>query len=238
VGDLPDVTGGRRNIAGFFQKEVAGAVVLAAATALALLIANSAWNETFVRFWELHLGAFLGDWVFEQSLLHWVDDALMALFFFVIGLEIKREFIVGELSTLRGAALPVIAAIGGMVAPALIFLMFTYGTAAQRGWGVPMATDIAFALGALALLGSRAPTGLKVFLSALAIADDLGAILVIALFYTAEIDVSWLLSRWDRCFGSPCSTPAYMPPSRASSSLLQCPQWLGSRRHSSPTRAA
>lgn len=192
-GQLPNVTGDRRNLAGFFQKEVAGAIFLAAATLLALLIANSAWNELFVQFWETHLGVFLGDWVFEQSLLHWVDDALMALFFFVIGLEIKREFIVGELSTFRGAALPVIAAVGGMVAPALIFIMFTYGTAAQRGWGVPMATDIAFALGALALLGTRAPTGLKVFLSALAIADDLGAILVIALFYTAEIDVSWLL---------------------------------------------
>ncbi|HSK46467.1 MAG TPA: Na+/H+ antiporter NhaA [Coriobacteriia bacterium] len=192
AGDMPDMQSSKRGIGNFLEKETTGAVVLAIATVIALLIANSMWHDEFVHFWEIHAGFFVGGSAFEQSLLHWVDDALMALFFFVVGLEIKREFLVGELSTFRGAALPVVAAVGGMLVPALIFFALNAGTPEARGWGVPMATDIAFALGVLALLGPRVPVALKVFLSALAIADDLGAILVIALFYTAGIQVNWL----------------------------------------------
>lgn len=180
-------------LARFLHQQASGAIVLAIATIAALLIANSPLHEAFEHLWETHAGFFLGGLEFEQSLRHWVDDALMALFFFVVGLEIKREFIVGELSTMRGAALPVMAAVGGMVVPALVYLSVNAGTEAARGWGVPMATDIAFALGVLALLGSRVPSGLKVFLVALAIADDLGAILVIALFYSGGVDPGWLL---------------------------------------------
>jgi NhaA family Na+:H+ antiporter len=193
VAGIPGLSPRRSALSRFLEEEAAGAIVLAVATVLALIIANSMWNESFIHFWETEAGFVVGAFEFMQSLLHWVDDALMALFFFVVGLEIKREFIVGELSTVKGASLPVIAAIGGMVAPALIFLAFNAGTPSASGWGIPMATDIAFALGVLALLGRRAPTGLKVFLAALAIADDLGAILVIALFYTSTIEVSWLL---------------------------------------------
>ena len=185
----PEPTG----IVRFLRSEAAGGVLLAIATLVALVLANSSLHEAFVRFWHVEAGFLVGELHFEQSLLHWVDDALMALFFFVVGLEIKREFVVGELSSLRGAALPVIAAVGGMAVPAMLYLAFNWGGVDQRGWGVPMATDIAFALGILALLGSRAPAGLKVFLSALAIADDLGAIVVIALFYSKGIELSWLL---------------------------------------------
>ncbi|PKQ15416.1 MAG: Na+/H+ antiporter NhaA [Actinobacteria bacterium HGW-Actinobacteria-7] len=177
----------------FMQQETSGALVLLAATVTALALANTSLNPAYEAFWHEHAGFFLLDMKLDQSLAHWVDDALMALFFFVVGLEIKREFIVGELSSVRGAALPVVAALGGMLVPAGIYALVNSGGAAARGWGVPMATDIAFALGVLALLGSRIPTGLRVFLSALAIADDIGAIIVIALFYTERIATSWLL---------------------------------------------
>ena len=190
---VPGLEPDRSALSRFLRQEAAGAIVLAIATALALLIANSAWHEAFASFWEIEAGFVVGAREFLQSLLHWVDDALMALFFFVVGLEIKREFVAGELSTFKKAALPIFAALGGMVAPALIYLAFNAGTDTAQGWGVPMATDIAFALGVLALLGPRVPAGLKVFLSALAIADDLGAILVIALFYTTGIETEWLL---------------------------------------------
>ncbi len=175
------------------HQETTGALVLLVATVIALLIANSAFHDVYDEFWHTFAGFFVGDFGFEQSFKHWVDDALMALFFFVVGLEIKREFIVGELSTLRGAALPVVAALGGMVVPAAIYVALNAGGPGAAGWGVPMATDIAFALGVLALLGSRIPDSLKVFLTALAIADDIGAILVIAVFYTREIATMWLL---------------------------------------------
>ncbi len=176
----------------FMHRETSGALVLLAATVIALIVANTALFPAYAAFWQEHAGFFIIDFAFEQSLAHWVDDAFMALFFFVVGLEIKREFIVGELSTLRGAALPVIAAVGGIVVPAGIYAALNVGGPAAQGWGVPMATDIAFSLGVLALLGTRIPVGLKVFLSALAIADDIGAILVIALFYTEKIATSWL----------------------------------------------
>lgn len=181
------------NFSSFLHRETSGAMVLLAATITALAIANSAWDPAWDEFWQAHAGLFAGAFQFDQSIKHWVDDALMALFFFVVGLEIKRQFIVGELSTWRGAALPAFAALGGMIVPAAVYLAFNHGGPAANGWGVPMATDIAFALGVLALLGSRAPLGLKVFLAALAIVDDIGAVLVIAVFYTAEISGQWLL---------------------------------------------
>ncbi len=164
--------------------EVTGSLVLLVAAIVALVLANSGAADAYHHFWEMEIGFDIGGWQFSETLLHWIDDGLMALFFFVVGLEIKREVIVGELSTLRKAALPILAAVGGMALPALVYLAINIGGEGQSGWGIPMATDIAFALGVLALLGSRIPTGLKVFLTALAIADDIGAILVIAIFYT------------------------------------------------------
>lgn len=181
-----------RGFGQFMHTQSSGAIVMLIFTVLALALANSPLWEQYAAFWELHAGVLFEDWTFEQSLLHWIDDALMAAFFFVVGLEIKREVIVGELSTLKKAALPILAAVGGMVVPALLYLSVNAGTEYVDGWGIPMATDIAFALGVLALLGSRIPSPLKVFLAALAIVDDIGAILVIALFYTEEIATQWL----------------------------------------------
>lgn len=182
----------REGFAEFLHLEVAGSLVLLFATITALVLANSGWQEAFTEFWHTELGIIFGSFEFQQSTLHWIDDGLMALFFFVVGLEIKREILVGELSTLRKAALPILAAVGGMLGPALIYALINHGGEGAGGWGIPMATDIAFALGVLALLGSRIPTSLKVFLSALAIADDIGAILVIAIFYTSQILWGWL----------------------------------------------
>jgi len=182
----------RSGFAEFLHTEVAGAVVLLVATIVALIIANSPLNPAYEALWHLEAGFFVGGFEFAQSLLHWVDDALMALFFFVVGLEIKREFLVGELSERRKAALPVLAAVGGMAVPALLYWAINAGGPGANGWGVPMATDIAFALGVMALLGSRVPAGLKVFLAALAIADDIGAILVIGVFYSTDISLALL----------------------------------------------
>ncbi|GAB4280254.1 MAG: sodium/proton antiporter NhaA [Coriobacteriia bacterium] len=182
----------RQDFQSFLALEVSGSVVLLAATVLALLLANSPWADAFEHFWEIEAGFHVGDLALSQHLLHWIDDALMALFFFIVGLEIKREVIVGELSRLRQAALPVVAALGGMLVPALLYSAVNAGGPGAHGWGVPMATDIAFALGVLALLGDRIPAGLKVFLTALAIADDIGAVLVIAFFYSSGVAVSWL----------------------------------------------
>jgi len=167
-----------------------GGLVLLAATALALIWANSPWADSYHHLWETTLTIGLGDRVVQWSAHHFINDGLMAVFFFVVGLEIKREIWAGELKTLRTAALPLFAAFGGMVVPALLYLTLNGGGPGQHGWGVPMATDIAFALGVLALLGDRVPTGLKVFLAALAIVDDMGAVLVIALFYSGG--VSWV----------------------------------------------
>lgn len=182
----------QRGYSQFMKLEVAGSVVLLCATVVALVLANSSFAEAYHKFWEIEVGISVGGWRFDETLLHWIDDGLMAMFFFVVGLEIKREVLVGELSSARKAALPILAAVGGMLMPALIFILINRGGAGANGWGVPMATDIAFALGVLALLGSRIPVGLKVFLTALAIADDIGAILVIALFYTDHIAFGWL----------------------------------------------
>ncbi|MBW3551858.1 MAG: Na+/H+ antiporter NhaA [Gemmatimonadetes bacterium] len=177
----------------FFRAESASGIVLLICAALALLWANSPWGESYFHLWETHVVVGGGPIQLDYSLHHWINDGLMAVFFFMVGLEIKREVLVGELASPKKAALPIAAAIGGMVVPALIYVAFNAGTPELRGWGVPMATDIAFALGVLALLGSRAPTGLKIFLAALAIVDDLGAVLVIALFYSEGIDWNMLM---------------------------------------------
>lgn len=168
----------------FFQTEKAGSIVLIACTVVSLLIANSALGPGYLAFWHGNIG--------PLSVEHWVNDGLMAVFFLLIGLELKRELYVGELSNIKNASLPIIAALGGVAVPALIHFAFNYGTPTQAGIGIPMATDIAFAIGALALLGDRVPASLKVFLVALAVMDDLAAIIVIAVFYTADLSLTYL----------------------------------------------
>lgn len=172
-----------------FQHPLTAGVLLLFGTAVALLMANSPWGPEWETFWHWELGFELGSWHLSNSLLHWINDGLMALFFFVVGLELKREFMAGSLSSPQAALLPMIAAVGGMVVPALIYRLVAPAGPAEAGWGIPMATDIAFAVGILTLLGSRVPPAVKLFVSALAIADDLGAVLVIALFYTSSIDL-------------------------------------------------
>ena len=173
----------------FAHKQSSGGILLIVATAIALVWANSPWGESYAALWQTKLTVGVGDFSISKDLTHWINDGLMAVFFLVVGLEIKRELLVGELSSVRSAALPIAAALGGAVVPALIYLALNAGTEGAAGWGIPMATDIAFALGVLALLGERAPVALKVFLTALAIVDDIVAVLVIAFFYTSEI--SW-----------------------------------------------
>jgi len=176
----------------FLHIEAASGGVLLACTLVALLLANSPWAGAFHDFWQTGLRIGVGDWTLDKPLRFWIDDLLMAIFFFVVGLEIKREIVAGELSSPRKAALPVVAALGGMLAPAAIYLAFDHDGPARRGWGVPMATDIAFVVGVLAAFGPRVPLGLKVFLLSLAIADDMGAVLVIAVAYTGHLDLSML----------------------------------------------
>jgi NhaA family Na+:H+ antiporter len=176
----------------FVSVEVLGGIVLFAATVTALVWANSPFQDSYAETWSTHLTVGVGSVTITESLQHWVNDGLMAIFFFVVGLEIKRELVHGELRDPRRTALPVLAAVGGMVVPALVYLVLNAGSVGSEGWGIPMATDIAFALGVLALLGSRIPRGLKLFLLTLAIVDDLGAILVIAVFYTESVDGGWL----------------------------------------------
>jgi len=171
----------------FARLAASGGIVLLVCTLIALLWRNSPWGETYVHFWETKLSLTLGGWTLSESLLHWINDGLMVIFFFVVGLEIKRELITGELASPRRAALPVAGAFGGMLFPAAIYLLFNAGAPAEKGWGIPMATDIAFTLGILTMLGGRVPLALKVFFTALAIADDLGAILVIAIFYSSGV---------------------------------------------------
>ena len=173
----------------FIHTEETGAMVLLAAAAVALGLANSPWADGYFDFWHTELSLDIHIFALTEDLAHLVNDGLMALFFFVVGLEIKRELLHGELSSFRRAALPVAAAIGGMAVPALAYLYFNWSGDGAVGWGIPMATDIAFALGVLALLGSRVPAELRVFLLGLAVFDDLGAIAVIAIFYVETI--SW-----------------------------------------------
>ncbi len=181
-----------RAIVRFLKLESAGGIVMMSAAALALVVANTPLFEAYEKLWHTYAGLVFGDWALNMSLLHWVNDGLMAVFFFVVGLEIKREILYGELASVRRAALPVVAAIGGAILPAFLYWLFNREGAYVRGWGVPMATDIAFAVAILAMLGSRAPLWIKTFVTALAIADDLMAVLVIAIFYSGNIDLSAL----------------------------------------------
>ncbi len=177
----------------FFQIEASGSILLFIATLVALLWANSRWDNFYTELWENNLSIKLNGFVLSRSLLHWINEGLMAVFFFVIGLEIKREILIGELSSLKQATLPVIAAIGGMIFPAFIYYALSKNTVTEAGWGISMATDIAFSLGVLNLLGKRVPVNLKVFLVAFAIIGDLGSVLIITLFYSAGINFSFLI---------------------------------------------
>jgi Na+:H+ antiporter, NhaA family len=168
----------------FFKSEKSGGFILIACTIVSLVLANTAFSENYTGFWKTYLDLSFGPVQLRYSLEHWVNDGLMAIFFLLVGLEIERELYVGELSNMRNALLPIIAAVGGMLFPALIHFFLNKGTPLQAGFGIPMATDIAFALGILSLAGNKVPLALKIFLTALAIIDDLGAITVIALFYT------------------------------------------------------
>ena len=175
----------------FFKRIVSGSFCLFCATLLALLWTNLS-PTSYNHLWHMDLTISVGPLVITKSLIHWIDEALMTLFFFTVGLEIKREILVGELASPKRALLPIAGALGGMLFPAGIYVALNYNTPAANGWGIPMATDIAFSLAVLAIMGKRIPVGLKVFLSAFAIADDLGAVLVIALFYTQSIVWSYL----------------------------------------------
>ncbi|MBT8397800.1 MAG: Na+/H+ antiporter NhaA [Gemmatimonadetes bacterium] len=181
-----------RTFAQFFRLEAAGGVLLLVVSAAALILANSPVAEGYFELWRTSISVGVGQWGLTKPALLWVNDGLMALFFFVVGLEIKRELLIGELSSPRKAAVPVAAALGGMLLPAIVFVAFNAGRESASGWGIPMATDIAFALGLLALFARGAPLGLKVFLTAVAIIDDIGAVAVIALFYTAKVDLTAL----------------------------------------------
>lgn len=171
----------------FIKLETSSSIVLFAATIIALVLANTSLSETFLGFWKNNITVSLPGLTLSKPILKWINDGLMAIFFFLIGLEIKREILIGELSNLRKASLPFLAAIGGMIFPALLFVTLNQGNEGMKGWGIPMATDIAFTLGILTLLGKRVPVGLKIFLMAFAIIDDLGAVLVIAFFYSSKL---------------------------------------------------
>jgi Na+:H+ antiporter, NhaA family len=171
----------------FFRTETIGGIILLVSGLAALLVANSPLAGAYTRFWETPVMVRVADHGFSLNLHAWINDGLMAVFFLLVGLEIKRELLAGELSSRKQAALPIAGAIGGMIVPAVVYLAFNMGGTGGRGWGIPMATDIAFALGALNLIAPRAPIGAKVFLAALAIVDDMGAILIIALFYSTHI---------------------------------------------------
>lgn len=177
---------------GFLKHRLAGAALLMIATIAAVILANSPLSHAYHHFLHQRIEVDAGLLGLDYTIHHWINDGLMSVFFFLVGLEIKRELLVGELSSVRKATLPAIAAVGGMVVPAAFYAVFNADTPTEGGWGIPMATDIAFALGVLALLGDRVPLGAKVFLTALAIVDDIGAVLVIALFYTADINL-WAL---------------------------------------------
>jgi NhaA family Na+:H+ antiporter len=171
----------------FARMEAAGGILLLVSTFAALVWANSPWEQSYHAIWSTQVDVGFGRFFLSETRHQWINDGLMSVFFFLVGLEIKREVLIGELSSLKQAAFPLIAAVGGTIVPALIYVSLNHGTSAQKGWGIPMATDIAFALGVLALLGDRVPVSLKIFVTALAIVDDIIAVLVIAVFFTAEI---------------------------------------------------
>jgi len=171
----------------FIHAQTTTGIILMFMTVLALVLANSALTQDYADFFHTEVEFVVGSWHLEHTIHHWINDGLMTIFFFIIGLEIKREILVGELSNIKVAILPILAAIGGMALPALIFTLFNYGDTGANGWGIPMATDIAFAISALVLLGKRVSPALVTFLVALAIVDDLGAVIVIAIFYTEQI---------------------------------------------------
>jgi NhaA family Na+:H+ antiporter len=171
----------------FFESEKTSGIILILCTALSIVLANSYFGKDYLDFWHNKIGFEIGGVALKYSIAHWINDGLMAIFFLLIGLEIEREIYNGELSDIKNATLPVFAAIGGMATPALLHFIFNRGTATQAGFGIPIATDIAFALGVLALLGNRIPISLKIFLASLAIIDDLGSIVIIALFYMGDL---------------------------------------------------
>ncbi len=178
----------------FFKNEASGGVILMIFAFIAIIIANTPSLSHLHNIWHQKLSFSFADYKIEMDLIHWINDGLMAIFFFLVGMEIKREVLAGELSSMKQASLPIFGALGGMLFPAFIFLFFNHGNPAQNGWGIPMATDIAFSIGVITLLGKRIPLQLKVFLTALAIVDDLGAILVLAIFYpTHTPDITLLL---------------------------------------------
>jgi Na+:H+ antiporter, NhaA family len=246
-----------RPIIEFLHVEAAAGVALLVATAVALLWGNLPWSESYHSLWSRPVSFGPGSWTLSSDLHGLVNDGLMALFFFVVGLEIKREWVSGELRDRRAAVLPAAAALGGMAVPALLYTAINLGSGFTHGWGVPMATDIAFAVGVLALLGPRVPTPLRVFVLTLAIVDDIGAIVVIALFYGTDVDgrhlvlavalaaLAALLWRWrstswsgSGC-GWPCTRRASTPPSRASCSASSCRRALsGSGSSASCTRGS
>lgn len=178
----------------FIQFEASSGILLIISAATAIFLANSKLSDAFLGLWQSIFSISLGDWSLSKPVQLWINDGLMAIFFFMVGLEIKRELISGELSNFKAAITPVMAALGGMIIPALFYVAFNHNLPSSSGWGIPMATDIAFALGILILLGKRIPLGLKIFITAFAIVDDLGAILVIALFYSKQLYVPALLA--------------------------------------------
>lgn len=178
----------------FIHRESTAGIFLLVCSIVALALANSPWSDAYHHLWEYEFSIGFAGHTVSNTLHHWISDGLMAMFFFVVGLELKREIMGGELSSPRNAILPLAAAVGGMVVPALVYAFFNNGKPSISGWGIPMATDIAFALGVLSLLGNRVPLSVKIFLTALAIADDLGAVLVIAIFYTSEISTVNLIT--------------------------------------------
>ena len=177
----------------FLHKEASGGILLIIFTVIALAWANSPWAASYHQLWQTHLKIFSGSFSLNYSIFHWINDGLMVIFFFTVGLEIKRELLVGELSSVQKASLPIAGALGGMIFPAILYVLFNAGGEAVSGWGVPMATDIAFVVGIMALLGPKVPLPLKVFILALAIADDIGAVLVIAFFYTSQVSIAALI---------------------------------------------
>lgn len=177
----------------FLHIEAAGGIVLLVCTVIALILANSPWSQTFLEFWKVPIAISIADFRLSHSIGHWINDGLMTIFFFVVGLEIKRELVVGELKNRQAAILPIVGALGGMIVPAIVYTLALRGNEGSAGWGIPMATDIAFVVGFLSLFGKRVPHGLKIFILSLAIVDDLGAIIVIAAVYSTNISLTALV---------------------------------------------